>query len=134
MSRLTFTALALGLALPLLPAAIPQAEAQSATCRNRVFVDSVYQNGLGGDRFEYMVQLRNGTANPVTLQLNFGGFGSTVTLFSPQLVGITLPAHGSQTIRFGNGTNGNINMGNVSVVYDGPATAGRAAVAVSNCR
>ncbi|NKE43658.1 hypothetical protein HB662_02645 [Roseomonas frigidaquae] len=134
MSRMTLTALALGLALPLMPAAIPQAEAQGNVCRNRVFVDSVYQNGLGGNRYEYMVQVRNGTSAPVTLQLNFAGFGSTVTLFSPQLTGITLPAHGNQTIRFGNGTNGNINMGNVTVVYDGPATAARASVAATNCR
>ncbi len=131
MTRMTLTALALGLAL--LPAAIPQAEAQANTCRGSIFVDSVYQTGLGGNRFEYFVQVRNGTPTATTLQLNFGGFGDAVTLFSPQLVGITLPPHGSQTIRFGNGTNGNIHMGNVTIAYDAPATGGRATVSASNC-
>lgn len=136
MTRMTLTALALGLALPLLPATIPQAEAQGAAqvvCRGSIFVDSVYQTGLGGNRYEYFVQVRNGTPMARGLQLNFGGFGDAVTLFSPQLTGISLPAFGSQTIRFGNGTNGNINMGTVSVVYDGPATGGRATVAANNC-
>ncbi|MDO9500090.1 hypothetical protein [Falsiroseomonas sp.] len=134
MSRMTLTALALGLALPLLPATIPQAEAQGqTTCRGSIFVDSVYQTGLGGNRYEYFVQVRNGTPQTMGLQLNFAGFGDGVTLFSPQLTGITLPAHGSQTIRFGNGTNGNIHMGNVTIAYDTPATGGRATVSVTNC-
>lgn len=129
---MTVTVVALGLALPLLPAAIPHAETQTTTCRNRVFIDSVYQNGLGGNRYEYLVQVRNGAGAPVSLQLNFAGFGNTVTLFSPQLSGISLMRYSRQTIRFGNGTKGN--MGNVSVVHDGPAMAGRASVAVTNCR
>lgn len=134
MTRMTLAALALGMALPLLPAAIPQAEAQIQTaCRGSIFVDSVYQTGLGGNRYEYFVQVRNGMQQAMGLQLNFGGFGDGVTLFSPQLTGITLPAHGSQTIRFGNGTNGNIHMGNVTIAYDAPASGGRATVSATNC-
>jgi hypothetical protein len=127
-------ALSLALAAPLLSVTAPLAEAQTPTCRGRVFVDSVYQTGLGGNRYEYFVQLRNGTGSAVTAQLNFGGFGQTVTLFSPQLPGIALGPNASQTIRFGNGTNGNINAGTVTVAYDAPAGAGRPTVSVTNCR
>jgi hypothetical protein len=134
MSRMTLTALALGLALPLLPATIPQAEAQTNTCRNRVFVDSIYQTGLGGNRYEYFLQVRNGTANPVTLQINIGTQYPNVSVFSPQLSGIALSAHGNQTIRWANGTNDNISSGTVAVVYDGPATGGTPTIAINNCR
>lgn len=126
-------ALVAGLAFaPLL--AVAPAEAQTATCRGRVFIDSVYQTGLGGNRYEYFVQIRNGTPAALTAQLNFAGFGPTVTLFSPQLSGIALGPNASQTIRFANGTNGNINMGTVGVTYDAPAGSGRPTVAVTNCR
>ncbi|MDP3416964.1 hypothetical protein [Falsiroseomonas sp.] len=134
MTRMTLTALALGLALPLLPATIPQAEAQTNTCRNRVFIDSVYQTGLGGNRYEYFLQVRNGTPIPVSLQINIGTMFPTVSVFSPQLSGINLPAHGSQTIRWANGTHNNISLGTVSVVYDAPATGGSPTIAVNNCR
>lgn len=133
MTRLAKIALVFGLALPLLPVATPQAEAQSATCRGRVFIDTVYQTGLGGNRYEYFVQLRNGTASAVTAQLNLGGFGPTVTLFSPQLAGIQLAPHASQTIRFGNGTNGQINNSTVTRTYD-TMPSGTATVAANNCR
>ncbi|MBU8541093.1 hypothetical protein [Falsiroseomonas tokyonensis] len=136
MSRVTLTApslaIALAAAFALLPATAPQA--QGAACRGRVHVDSVYQNGTGGNRYDYMVQIRNSTGGPLTLQLAFAGFGTNVTLFSPQLAGISLQPNASQTIRFGNGTNGNINLGSVAVVYDTAAAAGRATVAVTNCQ
>jgi hypothetical protein len=118
--------------VPLL--AVAPAEAQSPACRGRVFIDSVYQTGLGGGRYEYFVQIRNGTPALLTAQLNFAGFGPAVTLFSPQLSGIALGANASQTIKFGNGTNGNINMGTVTVTYDAPAGSDRPTVAVTNCR
>ncbi|HRK38762.1 MAG TPA: hypothetical protein PK347_10260 [Burkholderiaceae bacterium] len=109
------------------------AHANTAVCKGRGFIDSVYQNGLGGTDYEYMVIVRNQTSTPMKLQLAFRGFPNTVTLFSPTLPGITLSAHGSQTIRFGKGTNGNISMGTVAVLYDGEVAAGRPAVVMSQC-
>jgi hypothetical protein len=134
-STLARSTLLLGLAAaPLLALAPAPAEAQATTCRGRAFIDSVYQTGLGGNRYEYYVQLRNGTSSQMTAQLNFGSFGPTVTLFSPQLPSITLAPNSTQTIRFGNGTNGNINAGTVAIVYDAPATGGRPTVSATNCR
>ncbi|MGG5888424.1 hypothetical protein ACLF3G_14920 [Falsiroseomonas sp. HC035] len=142
MTRFASTARALarrtlvaGLAFaPLLGLAPAPAEAQTAGCRGRAFVDSVYQTGLGGNRYEYYVQVRNGTSAPLTVQLNFGGFGSNVSVFSAQLPGIALASNASQTIKFGNGTDGNINMGTVTVTYDMPPGNGRPAVSVTACR
>lgn len=134
MTRFTTAALALGLALPLLPIATPQAEAQGNLCRNRVFIDTVYQDSLGGNRYEYFVQVRNGTNAPIRTNLNFAGFGPTVTLFSASLPDINLAAHTNRTIRFGNGTNGNINSGTVALSYDTPAGGGRPTVTAVNCR
>ncbi|PZW45826.1 hypothetical protein C8P66_11024 [Humitalea rosea] len=129
--RLSAIVAALGVAAPLLLAA--PAEAQSNACRGRGFIDSVYQTGLGGTNFEYFVIIRNQTSAPMSWQLNFGGFPGNVTLFSPQLAGSALGPNASETIRFGRGTNGNINQGTVGRVYDTAGT-GSATVAMTNCR
>ena len=117
----------------LLWASAAQAQTPSPQCRGRGFIDSVYQNGLGGTDYEYMVIVRNQTSSTMKLDLSFSGFPQTVTLFSPQLPGISLQAHASQTIRFGKGTNGNINMGTVAVLYDREVAAGRPGVVMSQC-
>lgn len=131
--RISAIAAALGVAAPLLFAA-PAAEAQATTtCRGRGFVDSVYQTGQGGNNFEYFVIIRNQTPQPMRWQLNFSSFPSNVTLFSPQLTGGTLAPNASETIRFGRGTNGNINPGTVQTSYDTPGS-GRPTVTMSQCR
>lgn len=109
------------------------AHANASLCKGRGFIDSVYQNGLGGTDYEYMVIVRNQTSTPMTLKLDFRGFPGTVTLFSPTLPGIKLTPFGNQTIRFGRGTNGNISAGTVAVLYDGEVAAGRPAVVMSQC-
>lgn len=109
------------------------AHANTPQCKGRGFIDSVYQNGLGGTDFEYMVIVRNQTSSAMKFNVSFSGFPDSVTLFSPGLPGITLQPHASQTIRFGKGTNGNINMGTVAVLYDRETAAGRPAVVMSQC-
>ena len=134
MSRMPLAALALGLALPLLPATIPQAEAQPNTCSNRVFVDSVYQIGLGGNRYAYKLQVRNGTPSPISVQINIGTMYPNITPISPQITGINLPANGSQTVDWASGTNNDVSSRTISVVYDAPAVGGSPTISVTNCR
>ncbi|MBY0336695.1 MAG: hypothetical protein K2X11_08780 [Acetobacteraceae bacterium] len=111
------------------------AQAQGTTCQGRVFVDSVYQTGVGGDRFEYFFVLRNQTNQRVTADLAFSGFPSNVTLFSPSLPNVAMGPNAtvSPNTRFGNGTNNNISAQTVRVVYDAAPPAG-AAIRVTNCR
>ena len=109
------------------------AQASTPVCKGRGFIDSVYQNGLGGTDFEYMVIVRNQTSSSMKFNVSFSGFPDSVSLFSPSLPGVTLAPHASQTIRFGKGTNGNINMGTVAVLYDREVAAGRPAGVMSQC-
>jgi len=107
--------------------------AQAAACKGNAFIDSIYQNGMGGNRYEYFAQVRNQTNKPIRMDLVFASMPKTVTLFSPSLPGITLQPYASQTIRFGNGTNGNISTGTVTVAYDN-APAGRPSATLRNCQ
>ena len=107
--------------LPLGLACITANAQATTTCKDRVFIDSVYQNGMGGNNYEYFVQIRNQTSTPLKWTLNFQHMPKTISLFSPQLTGGTLQAHASKTIRFGKGTNGNVNAGTVKVLYDTPS-------------
>lgn len=120
-------------ALPLLATALMLPVSAQAACKGNAFIDSVYQNGMGGTDYEYFVQVRNQTSKPIKMDLVFASLPKNVTLFSPTLPGITLQAYASQTIRFGKGTNGNINTGTVTVAYDS-APAGRASATLRNCQ
>lgn len=122
------------LALALLPIAAPQAQAQSSLCVNRVVIESVYRTGLPGNRFEYFVYVRNHTNRLTTLRLDFTGFDSTVTLYNLSQSNIHLLPYATQFIRFGEGTNGNINNGTVTKAYDTRPAAGRPSVTAVNCR
>jgi opacity protein-like surface antigen len=115
----------------LLLSAASAAHAQSKVCKNKVFVDSVYQNSTGGKEFEYMLQLRNGTSAPLHWQINFRNLPANVSAFSPQISSgsDTLGPHQSKTLRFAKGTNGNINTNTVQVGYD----ATGAMIVVANC-
>jgi hypothetical protein len=112
------------------------AQAQAADhCKGRVFVDTVYQTGTGGQNYEYYVTIRNGTSAPLKWQLSFSGMPGNVSLFSPVLPGGSLAAGRNETIKFGKGTTGNINLGTVKVQYDSAAPkAGMALVSLTNCR
>ena len=101
-------------------------------CKGRGFIDSVYQTGLGGNNYEYFVQIRNQTGQPLKWELTFANFPREITLFSPRLTGGTLGAYASETIKFGKGTNGNINTGTVAVLYD-VASGTRPYVLMSKC-
>lgn len=109
------------------------AQASTPVCKGRGFIDSVYQNGLGGTDFEYMVIVRNQTSSSMKFNVSFSGFPDSVSLFSPSLPGVTLAPHASQTIRFGRGTNGNISTGTVAVLYDREVAVGRPAVVMAHC-
>ncbi len=116
----------------LLPAA---AMAQTPNqCQGRVFIDTVYQTGTGGNNFEYFVHIRNATRQAMTVDITLSGFPANVTLFSPSLPGIPLGPHATRSnLKFGRGTNGQISLGTVARVYDAPAGAG-ATVRLTNCR
>ena len=107
--------------------------AQAANCNGKLFIDSVYQNGLGSNKYEYMLQLRNGTAKPQSWTIQFGGFPPTVSIFSPQLSGGPQAANTTQTIRWGDGTWGNLNTSTVTVVYDRLGSGGKPWVSLMNC-
>lgn len=110
------------------------ASAQTNTqCRGRALIDAIYQSGMGDNRYEYFVQVRNQTSKPMKMELVFSSKPNDVTLFSPSLPGIALPSYGSKTIRFGYGKNSNINSGTVTVSYD-VIPAGRAAATLRNCQ
>ncbi len=116
--------------------AAPQgAQAQPVTtCNNRVVIDTIYQTGTGGNSFEYFIHLRNATRGALTVDVTFTGFPGNVTLFSPSLPGIPIGANATiSSLRFGRGTNGQINTGTVARVYDGAAGAGPT-VRLTNCR
>jgi len=107
--------------------------AQAATaCQGRLFIDSVYQVGLGGTDYEYMIIIRNQTSQTAPWRLNFANFPKNVTLFSPQLIG-SLPAFGNTTIRFGKGTNGNISMSTVTIGYDRKPSGAKPSAYMTNC-
>lgn len=125
LSLATLTFIAAAVAMPL--------SAQAAACKGRAFIDSIYQNGTGGSNYVYFAQVRNQTNKTIRMDLVFASMPKTVTLFSPSLPGITLEPYASQTIRFGNGTNGNINTGTVTVAYDN-APAGRPSATLRNCQ
>jgi hypothetical protein len=120
----------------LVGAAAAPAQAQSTNaCLGRVAVDTIYQTGTGGNNYEYFLHLRNVTRSRITVDVTFTGFEArNVTLFSPSLPGI--PVGGNATIpnlKFGRGTNGQINTGTVARVYDAAPGSGPT-VRLTNCR
>lgn len=124
LSLATLSFIAAAVAMPL--------SAEAAACKGRAFIDSIYQNGMGGSDYEYFVQVRNQTSQPIKMDLVFTSPPKNVTLFSPTLPGITLQPYASQTIKFGKGTNGNINTGTLVVGYDS-VPAGKASATLRNC-
>ncbi|WP_431303903.1 hypothetical protein [Sediminicoccus sp. BL-A-41-H5] len=112
-----------------------RAEAQGAACNGRVAIESVYQTGVGGERFEYFFVLRHTTTQRVTADVTFSGFPSNVTLFPPMLPNIPMSPNAtvSPNTRFGDGTNNIISGHMVRIVHDSPPPAGPA-VRVTNCR
>jgi hypothetical protein len=123
-------ALAAGLSAPG-PAA---ANAPSNACQGRVFVDTVYQNGMGGNQFEYYFHLRNGTGQRLQADVAFSGFPHDVRLDAAERTGLRMDAYATLSrLKFGSGTNGNIGMQTVRVAYDGAASHGPT-IRVRNCR
>ena len=107
------------------------AHAQAGPCKGKVFIDSVYQVGLGGNSYEYYIQLRNATDKKASAKIEFHTFGSSVSLFTSSMIVPTGP-HASQKIKFGKGTNGNINAGTVKVLYDSPGMS-QPSITVNAC-
>lgn len=128
-----------GLAMAGLGAFAPIARAQAPAnlCQGRVVIDTIYQNGMGGNQFEYFIHLRNATPRALTVDVTFSGFAGMspgVTLFSASLPGIPITANATiSRLRFGNGQNSNIGVGTVARVYDVAAGSGPS-VRLTNCR
>lgn len=137
MSKFTFKAAlaAAALSLPMLAGTGGEAAAQGATaCASRMFVNSIYTNGVGQNQFEYFIQVQNRSAERRTVTLTFSGMPHDVTLFSATLPNIPLNPYQQETIRFGRGTStNNLTLGVVQVATDGPAPSGRPAVRLTNC-
>lgn len=117
-------------------AAAAPAQAQNAsTCQGRVVIDTIYQIGTGGNNYEYYLYLRNATRMVITVDVTFTGFqGRDVTLFSPSWPAIPIGANATASnLRFGRGTNGQINTGTVARVYDAAPGSGPT-VRLTNCR
>jgi len=93
--------------------------AQTKTCRAKLVIDSVYQKGLGSGKYEYFLQIRNATDQPLHWQLNFKDLPSGVRVERSEISGQEpLAGHASKTLRFGAGTNAGINVTSVSIGYD----------------
>ena len=121
------------LALAALPLGIASAQT-ATTCNGRVFIDTIYQTGTGGNNFEYFIHLRNATRTRLTVDVTFTGFPNTVTLFSPSLPGIPIGANATiSSLRFGRGTYNQVNISTVQRAYDVAAPAGPV-VRLTNCR
>ena len=122
-------------ALILALAAAGPAQAQMmTTCQGRVFIDTVYQTGLGGGQFEYFINIRNATRGRLTFDVTLTGFPATVTLFSPSMPGIPVGANATISgMRIGRGTNAQIGVGTVARVYDAAPGSGPT-VRLTNCR
>lgn len=106
----------------------------SPKCEGIIFVDSIYQQGRGGNNYEYYIQLRNGSDKPVNWGIEFGGFSSaTVQIDHPNPRTGRLNAYSSTTIKFGKGTDGNINRGTVGLLFDSEFVIGNPHVNVKGC-
>lgn len=114
-------------------AAVPAAAQTGTQCQGRAVLDAVYQVGLAGGRYEYFLMLRNATAQRLVAEIAFSGFPANVQLFSASLPGVVLAPRATQSIRFGTGTNGNINLGTVQRVTDAAAASG-ATIRLRGCR
>ncbi|ONG50643.1 hypothetical protein BKE38_17665 [Pseudoroseomonas deserti] len=125
--------IALGAAATLAATAGSSAAQPANTCAGKMFIDTVYANGTGPNAFEYFVQIRNQTSGPMIADVALGGFPQTVTLFSPRLPGVPTGAWQSQQIRFGRGTNAQINPGTVDRLYDRTGS-GKPYISLQNCR
>jgi len=112
-----------------------QVQAQASnTCNGRIVIDTIYQTGTGGNNFEYFIHLRNATRQALVVDVHFSGFPLGVTLFSTSLPGIPLGPNATiSSLRFGRGTNSQINTGSVARIYDASPGAG-ATVRLTNCR
>ncbi len=111
-----------------------QAVITAGGCKGKIFINSIYTNGIGENQYEYFVQIQNRATKPVRWIMNFGGFPSrTVSLFSPQLVGTPLAPYAQETIKFGKGTDGNITFSTVQSIYDGPPMSNKPFARVSAC-
>lgn len=116
-------------------AAAGPAQAQMTTmCQGRVFIDAIYQTGLGGGQFEYVIQVRNASRARLTFDVTLTGFPGTVTLFTTSLPGISVGANATISgLRIGRGTNAQIGVGTVARVYDVAPGSGPT-VRLTNCR
>ncbi|MBY0336696.1 MAG: hypothetical protein K2X11_08785 [Acetobacteraceae bacterium] len=121
-------ALAAGFATP------GTASASANACNGRVFVDTVYQNGMGGNQFDYYFHLRNGTGQRLQADVTFSGFPHNARLDAAERRALRMDPYATLSrLKFGSGTNGNIGSQTVRVVYDGQASHGPT-IRVRNCR
>ena len=125
---LAATAALIGLAI-----AQPAAAQSMGQCAGRVFIDAIYQNGLGGNEFAYFYQIRNGGPTEAVAVVEFGGFGNDIRLNATRIEVRLAPFSTLAHQNFGRGINGNVTQQTVGTLYDG-APAGGAHIRVSNCR
>lgn len=125
----------IALAAAMLCLAATGARAQGPhACQGRVAVDTIHQVATGGGAFEYFLQLRNATAQRITVDVQFIGFPHNVSLFAPSLSLITIAPHAIlPPLRFGRGTNAQVSLGTVARVHDAGGGHGPA-VRLVNCR
>ena len=109
---------ALAVALTTATALAPHASAQAGTCKTSVAVDTVFQVGTSAGKYEYFIQVRNMKQGTTAVTFEFGEFPKAVILFSRTLTNVTLKPYESQKIRFGVGTDGQINPSTVKIYYD----------------
>ncbi len=117
----------------LLAASPAMAQLPDTRCQGRVVVQTVYQQAIAGNRFDYYFSLRNMTGTKLQADVSFSGFAGDVTVFNYALRHIPLEPHTvTPPLKFGTGSNNRINTGTVSAGADKPAPAGPH-IRVTNC-
>lgn len=121
-------------ALLVSPPLVASAQTNSHACQHRMIVESLDFQAIGGDQNEYDLRMRNLTSTPITADVIFSGSPNTVTLFSPTLAGVPIPAYGAtEALGFGWGTSNPMGPANVARVHDAFAGGGPT-MRVRNCR
>lgn len=119
-------------ALVAVSSAVAAHAATPTSCQGKIVFDTVYQKQESG-KFAYYFQIRNSTGKDIWVDASVGGFPAGVSLFSPNLPGIMLKANENKQVRFGTGTNDQINNGMVRKFYDTRGT-GSAWVSATGCK
>ncbi len=91
------------------------------------------QNSTGRNDVVYVFALRNGTREPLTVDVSFSGFPPGMVLFTPSLTGVPLRQASASGGCASGGASSARSPAHPARVYDVPAGGGPT-IRLSNCR